>query len=110
MGNLDAHAVNKNADFVNRQLYSGFTDPDNFKRAGVDSKLFAYGAQFEDRRQSAKVADQDNKDHYHYNIFTVWRLNIFSNRHNSNSCINYVILPITSRNSNEIETFTISNK
>lgn len=75
VGNLNATAVNNNADFINLQLYSGFTHPDSFKNAGVNPNLFAYGAKFEGKKQTATRAYQDNKDHYHYNIFTCWRLN-----------------------------------
>jgi GH18 family chitinase len=37
VGNLDASAVNSNMDFVNLQLYSGFTDPEAFTQAGVEN-------------------------------------------------------------------------
>ena len=75
VGNLDATAVNDNIDFVNLQLYSGFTSPEEFKNAGVNPDLFAYGAKFESNFQTAEQAYQDNNNNYHYGIFTVWRLN-----------------------------------
>ncbi len=80
VGNLDATAVNENMDFVNLQLYSGFTSPDKFK--GVTPELFAYGAKFESVSasqpagyQTAQEAYQDNEKNYRYGIFTCWRLN-----------------------------------
>lgn len=82
VGNLDATAVNSFINFVNLQLYSGFTFPSEFKNAGVNPELFAYGAKFEavcssseKGYQTAEEAYQDNKEHYHYDIFTNWRLN-----------------------------------
>ena len=72
---LDATAVNKNMDFLNLQLYSGFTSPSDFVNAGINAKLFAYGAKFESNFQTASEAFQDNQKNYHYNIFTCWRLN-----------------------------------
>lgn len=75
VGNLDATAVNNNVDFLNLQLYSGFTFPRDFKNAGVNSDLFAYGAKFESNYQTAQEAYNDNKTNYHYSIFTCWRLN-----------------------------------
>ena len=74
VGNLDATAVNNNMDFLNLQLYGG-ARPDDFKNAGVNQSLFAYGAKFESDRQTAEQAYEDNAEHYHYGIFTVWRLN-----------------------------------
>jgi hypothetical protein len=75
VGNLDATAVNGNISFVNLQLYSGFTSPDAFKDAGVNSSLFAYGAKFESGYQTAQAAYQDNQANYKYSVFTCWRLN-----------------------------------
>src|SRR6202035_3755586 len=72
---LDATAVNNNMDFLNLQLYSGFTSPSDFVNAGINAKLFAYGAKFESNFQTASEAFQDNQKNYHYNIFTCWRLN-----------------------------------
>lgn len=84
VGNLDATAVNNNMDFVNLQLYGG-ASPSNFVNAGVKPDLFAYGAKFEADgpvtnpqamgHQTAQQAYQDNKENYHYSIFTNWRLN-----------------------------------
>lgn len=75
VGNLDSNAVNANVDFINLQLYSGFTTPAEFQNAGVNSNLFAYGAKFESGFQTASAAFQDNKANYGYSIFTNWRLN-----------------------------------
>ncbi|WP_170294979.1 glycoside hydrolase family 18 protein [Roseospira navarrensis] len=75
VGNLDAAAVNDSVDFVNLQLYSGFTDPAAFTAAGVDAALFAYGAKFESDVQTAQAAYDDNAANYGYPIFTCWRLN-----------------------------------
>jgi len=81
-GNLDADAVNRNVDFLNLQLYSGFTFPSDFK--GVKPGLFAYGAKFEaDHKckewdaghQTAQQAYDDNQANYKYSIFTQYRLN-----------------------------------
>jgi GH18 family chitinase len=75
VGNLDAKVVNTHIDFVNLQLYSGFTHSNMFENVGVNPNLFAYGAKFERAYQTATKAYQDNKDKYHYKIFTCWRLN-----------------------------------
>jgi GH18 family chitinase len=73
--NLDATAINNNVDFINLQLYSGFTTPGEFTAIGVNPKLFAYGAKFESNFQTASGAYQDNQQNYQYPIFTCWRLN-----------------------------------
>lgn len=82
VGNLDAGSVNSNMDFVNLQLYSGFTEPDSFVDAGVNPSLFAYGAKFETVSasseqgfQTAQKAYEDNEEHYRYPTFINWRLN-----------------------------------
>ncbi|HEX8394446.1 MAG TPA: glycoside hydrolase family 18 protein [Longimicrobium sp.] len=75
VGNLDAAAVNANVDFVNLQLYSGFTRPADFTAAGVKAALFAYGAKWESGYQTAQQAFKDNVAHYRYPAFTAWRLN-----------------------------------
>jgi Glycosyl hydrolases family 18 len=75
VGNLDATAVNNNINFVNLQLYSGFTSPGDFANAGVNAALFAYGAKWESGFQTAQQAYQDNATNYHYSVFTAWRLN-----------------------------------
>jgi GH18 family chitinase len=81
-GNLDVGAVNRNVDFVNLQLYSGFTSPDDY--SGVNPGLFAYGAKFEADQpstewgrghQTAQQAYDENRTNYQYSIFTQWRLN-----------------------------------
>jgi len=81
--NMDYTAINNNVDFVNLQLYSGFTYPSDF--SGINGQLLAYGAKFEATEpvtnpaasgyQTAQQAFQDNNENYHYSIFTNWRLN-----------------------------------
>jgi hypothetical protein len=44
---FDGTTVNDCFDFVNLQLYSGFTSPQEFTNAGVNLPLLAYGAKFE---------------------------------------------------------------
>jgi len=73
--NLETDAINANVDFINLQLYSGFTFPQEFSSIGINPNLFAYGCKFESNHQTAEQAFQDNAQHYHYNIFTNWRLN-----------------------------------
>jgi GH18 family chitinase len=75
VGNLDPTAVNNNMSFMNLQLYSGFTSPESFESAGVNSNLFAYGAKFESDYQTGQTAYTDNQENYHYSVFTCWRLN-----------------------------------
>lgn len=72
---LDVAAVNNNVDFINFQLYYSTSLPDDFKEIGVNSELFAYGAKFEGKVQTAQRAYDNNRDNYHYKVFTVWRLN-----------------------------------
>jgi hypothetical protein len=81
--NMDHAAINQNVDFLNLQLYSGFTSPSDF--GGINKQLFAYGAKFEAMKsvtnpaarglQTAQEAYRDNSANYHYRIFTNWRLN-----------------------------------
>ncbi len=75
VGNLDATAVNRNMDFLNLQLYSGFTMPESFKDAGVNPDLFAFGVKFESNYQTAQEAYDENESTYQYSVFTNWRLN-----------------------------------
>lgn len=75
VGNLDATTVNNTMDFINLQLYSGFTIPSAFTQAGVNANLFAYGAKFESNFQTALGAYQDNTNNYQYQNYTSWRLN-----------------------------------
>jgi len=75
VGNLDAGTVNQYFSFINLQLYSGFTNPQEFVQAGVTSDLFAYGAKFESNYQTAQQAFDDNSKNYNYGNFTNWRLN-----------------------------------
>ncbi len=75
VGNLDAAATNNNVSYLNLQLYSGFTSPQDFVNAGVNSQLFAYGAKWESDYQTAQQAYADNQQNYHYSVYTCWRLN-----------------------------------
>ncbi|MGH1337411.1 MAG: glycosyl hydrolase family 18 protein [Aureispira sp.] len=75
VGNLDATTVNNNFDFVNLQLYSGFTFPSSFEQAGINPNLFAYGAKFESNFQTAQEAVNDNNTNYDYPVMINWRLN-----------------------------------
>ncbi len=74
VGYLDAASVNHSVDFVNLQLYSGFTSPDEFIRAGIDKDLLAYGAKFESNYQTAEQAYQGYVAGG-YTVITQWRLN-----------------------------------
>ena len=83
VGNLDAETVNSYFDFVTLQLYSGFTKPGDFIRAGVNCNLLAYGAKFEANQQSTPDGQghQTAQDAYDqarwlgYTTYTQWRLN-----------------------------------
>jgi hypothetical protein len=78
VGTLDASTVNSAFDFVNLQLYSGFTFASEFIKAGVEKSLLAYGAKFE---PNGGVPYQDAQQAYKgyvsggYNVVTQWRLN-----------------------------------
>lgn len=84
--NLEKDAIgviNTSVDFINFQLYFNKRLPQEF--SDVDPKLFAYGAKFEANAGGAKPGDkgyetaedafEKNASHYHYPIFTNWRLN-----------------------------------
>jgi len=74
VGRLDAQTVNTYFDFVNVQLYSGFSPANLFINAGIKKELLAYGAKFESDYQTAQQAYTDAvKGGYH--IITQWRLN-----------------------------------
>jgi hypothetical protein len=78
VGTLDSSTVNSSFDFVNLQLYSGFTFAGEFIKAGVSKSLLAYGAKFEPNNG---VPYQDAQNAYAgyvsggYNVVTQWRLN-----------------------------------
>lgn len=81
VGNLDAKTVNECFDFVTLQLYSGFTDPQEFITAGVDKALLAYGAKFESIGSYDLSPYQDAQQAYQgyqsggYGVAMQWRLN-----------------------------------
>lgn len=83
VGTLDAPTINSSFDFVNLQLYSGFTCPGEYVQAGVDESLLAYGVKFEPNSGVAYQTAQQAADHYApgctdkpgYSIYTTWRLN-----------------------------------
>jgi len=85
VGNLDATTVNTDFDFLNLQLYSTFTSPNEFLKVGITPAKLQYGAQFEQGIGIWQNANQvfkaysagfDYKNiHYPYNIVTQWRLN-----------------------------------
>jgi hypothetical protein len=78
VGTLDTPTVNAAFDFVNLQLYSGFTFASDFIDAGVDQSLLAYGAKFE---VNGSVPFQSAQQAYAgaqaggYQVITQWRLN-----------------------------------
>ena len=74
VGVLDAATVNAAFDFLNLQLYSGFTFPGNFTSAGVSADLLAYGAKFESNFQTAQQAYEGYRSGG-YRVATQWRLN-----------------------------------
>ena len=86
VGTLDAATINSAFDFVNLQLYSGFTCPDEFLRAGVSQGLLAYGAKFESKGNGDNTPYENAQQaaaHYaplcptslNYEVYTQWRLN-----------------------------------
>ncbi|MBO3696805.1 glycoside hydrolase family 18 protein [Roseivirga sp. E12] len=88
-GTLDGDAVNKHIDFLNLQLYSGFTFPSDYTSApyNIEQSLLAYGAKFENNGQGTNgdptywagyQTAQNAYDGYQsggYKIATQWRLN-----------------------------------
>jgi hypothetical protein len=81
VGYLDATTVNNCFDFVNLQLYSGFTDPSEFIEAGVRKDLLAYGAKFESIGNGDMAPYQtaqnavEGYNSGNYTVMTQWRLN-----------------------------------
>ena len=81
VGNLDADTVNSCFDYVNLQLYSGFTSPGEFTAAGVNQELLAYGAKFESIGNGITRPYQNAQSAYNgyrdgnYKVLTQWRLN-----------------------------------
>jgi hypothetical protein len=74
VGVLDPATVNAAFDFVNLQLYSGFTTREEFISAGISADLLAYGAKFESNVQTAQQA-YDGYRSGGYRVATQWRLN-----------------------------------
>jgi Glycosyl hydrolases family 18 len=81
VGTLDAPTVNNAFDFVNLQLYSGFTEPGEYTAAGISQSLLAYGAKFESAGDGQSCPYQDAQSAYQgytsggYTVATQWRLN-----------------------------------
>jgi hypothetical protein len=77
--NLDGAVVNDTVDFLNLQLYSGFTNPQDFINAGISKSLLAYGAKFEWENQLKPHQNAQNAYQGYssggYNVITQWRLN-----------------------------------
>jgi hypothetical protein len=79
--NLQGSFVNNTVDFLNLQLYSGFTDPGEFTQADISQSLLAYGAKFESIGNGDTNPYQDAQGAYQgmvsggYGITTQWRLN-----------------------------------
>ncbi|WP_340199409.1 glycoside hydrolase family 18 protein [Ascidiimonas sp. W6] len=74
VGNLDAQTVNTYFDFVNVQLYSGFSPASEFTQAGINQGLLAYGAKFESNYQTGQNAFNEAVKGG-YTVVTNWRLN-----------------------------------
>ncbi|TMJ15065.1 MAG: hypothetical protein E6G94_08095 [Alphaproteobacteria bacterium] len=81
VGTLDAATINDVFDFVSLQLYSGFTDPQDYINAGISQSLLAYGAKFESAGNGDPCPYQDARGAYAgftsggYTVATQWRLN-----------------------------------
>jgi hypothetical protein len=78
VGKLDPQTVNDAFDFINLQLYSGFTDPSEFTKVGIKQSLLAYGAKFEpDGGVPYQTAQQAYAGYVSggYTVVTQWRLN-----------------------------------
>lgn len=77
--NLDGSVVNNTVDFLNLQLYSGFTNPQDFINIGISKSLLAYGAKFEWTNGVKPYQDAQNAyqgySSGNYNVITQWRLN-----------------------------------
>jgi hypothetical protein len=85
---LDGNAVNNNCSVVNLQTYSGFTNPSDFVKIGIDPSLIGFGAKFESRSQYDPSPYQDalsaateykagfssGGTHYDYSTICNWRL------------------------------------
>ena len=78
---LDGTVVNNTVDFLNLQLYSGFTDASEFTQIGILKSLLAYGAKFESIGNGDTNPYQNAQNAYQqmtsggYVISTLWRLN-----------------------------------
>jgi hypothetical protein len=80
---LDGSVVNSTVDFLNLQLYSGFTNASEFTQIppGISQSLLAYGAKFESIGNGDTNPYQNAQNAYQqmnsggYGISTQWRLN-----------------------------------
>lgn len=82
---LDGSVIDDTVDFINLQLYSGFTCPEDFLNIGVSQSLLAYGAKFEPNNevpfQTAQQAAEfwvqpgQCQQNLSYDIITQWRMN-----------------------------------
>ncbi len=78
---LSIDSVNKDFDFINLQLYSGFTFENDWTSAGVNKDLLAYGAKFESKGSWDLAPYQDAQNAFQgyqqggYKSATAWRLN-----------------------------------
>jgi Glycosyl hydrolases family 18 len=85
VGTLDANTVNTCFDFLNLQLYSGFTFTQDYLNAGISPAMLGYGAQFEQGIGNTQNADQayasylagfdNNGTNCSFPLITQWRLN-----------------------------------
>jgi len=79
--NIDSGTVNECVDFVNLQLYSGFTSASDYTSIGIDHSKLACGVKFESRSEH-ELAPVDSVNgaltKYReggYKVMTQWRLN-----------------------------------
>jgi len=81
--NMDVDTVNDHVDWLNLQVYSGFSDPSTFLNYGIDKRLLQYGCKFESMgngivtpKQTAVEAYAGYSDpNWEYVLAINWRLN-----------------------------------
>lgn len=79
--NMDGPTVNNNIDWLNLQLYSGFTSPSDFTGIGIQQDLLQYGCKFESIGNGDPQPDQTALEAYqgytsgNYEIAINWRIN-----------------------------------